>query len=63
MTLEQLDAELAAARASLIRLRDETVADFLADAEAEPNPRAREALLAAAERVRAIGPQGRCRLD
>jgi hypothetical protein len=55
MTLEQLDAELAAARASLQRLRAETLAEFLAEAEAETNPYTRQALLDAAEKVRAIG--------
>ena len=55
MTLEQLDTELNAARASLRRLRDDTVAEFIAEAEVEPNPYTRETLLAAAEQVRAIG--------
>ena len=55
MTLEQLDAELSAARASLQRLRDDTVAEFEAEAEAETNPYTRDVLLAAIERVRAIG--------
>lgn len=55
MTLEQLDAELAAAQASLKRLREETLAEFLAEAEAETNPYTRQALLDAAERVRSRG--------
>ena len=54
MTLEQLDAELTAARESLRRLRDETVAEFLADAEAEGNPYTREMLLSAAAKVSAV---------
>jgi len=54
MTLEQLDAELRAARASLQRLRDDTIAEFTAEAEAETNPYTREMLLTAAEHVRAI---------
>ncbi len=57
MTLEQLDVELSAARESLRRLRDDTVAEFTAEAEAEANPYTREALLAAAEEVRAIGDE------
>jgi len=55
MTLDQLDAELRTVRASLQRLRDDTVAEFVAEAEAEPNPYTREMLLTAAEQVRAIG--------
>jgi hypothetical protein len=57
MTLEQLDAELDVARASLRRLREDTVAEFTAEAEAEANPYTRETLLAAAEQVRAIGTE------
>jgi hypothetical protein len=57
MTLEQLDAELSAARASLQRLRDDTVAELTTEAETEANPYTREALLAAAEHVRAIGDE------
>ncbi|HET8684683.1 MAG TPA: hypothetical protein VFM54_22855 [Micromonosporaceae bacterium] len=57
MTLDQLDAELRAARASLRRLRDETVAELKAEAEAEANPYTRETLLAAAANVQAIGTQ------
>ena len=53
-TLEQLDAELTAARASLRRLRDDTVAEFLADAEVEVNPYTREMLLTAAAKVSAV---------
>ena len=55
MTLEQMDTDLNAALASLRRLRDDTVAEFVAEAEAEANPYTRETLLAAAEHVRAIG--------
>lgn len=57
MTLEQLDAELRAARANLRRLREDTVAEFIAEAEAEANPYTRETLLTAAEQVRAIGTE------
>lgn len=57
MTLDQLDAELSAARASLRRLRDDTIAEFTAEAEAETNLYTRETLLAAAEQVRAIGDE------
>ena len=57
MTLEELDAELLAARARLRRLRDNTVAEFTAEAAAERNPYTREMFLAAAEKVRAIGAE------
>jgi hypothetical protein len=43
------------ARASLGRLRDDTVAEFVAEAAAEANPYPRETLLAAAEQLRTIG--------
>lgn len=44
-------------RASLKRLRDEAVAEFTAEAEAETNPYTRETLLAAAECIRAISTE------
>jgi len=55
MTLDQLDAELRKARASLRRLREETVRELTAEADAESNRYTREMLLAAAVKVSAIG--------
>jgi hypothetical protein len=55
VTLEQLDAELAAATANLRRLRDQAVAEFTAEAEAEVNPYTREFLLATVEKIRSLG--------
>jgi hypothetical protein len=52
VTLEELDAELRAVRASLRRLRDDTLAEFTEMLETETNPYTREMLIAQIEWVR-----------
>jgi hypothetical protein len=55
ISLEVLDAELAAATASLKRLKERALAELTEELANETNPYTREFLLQCAEKVRAIG--------
>jgi hypothetical protein len=58
MKLEEMDAELAAARANLRRLRESGLAELAELLDGETNPYVREFLLAKVEKMRAIGADG-----